>query len=269
MIEQVMVDVTNQVGLDINLATTHEWLFAPLQFISGLGPIKAASLQQSLVRSGKILTRRELATLHGLGTSAYLNAVGFLYIKQHGLTDSRTSNTFSTLLDGTRIHPESYLLAQEMVKDVYDDKDAMELQRITDQPSYLEKLDIEAYAKSKRLENKMQTLCGIRRELIQGFQDVRQNYELNEDEQFYTMTGETCDTLSEGSIVQAIVRRALPKVTICTVGAGLTCKLRREDFKDHGREISDLSQVMKVGDIITCKIKRLFKKEVIAKLCSL
>ncbi|KAL6223871.1 hypothetical protein ACLB2K_002728 [Fragaria x ananassa] len=116
MIEQVMVDVTNQ----------------------------AASLQQSLVRSGKILARRELATLHGLGTSAYLNAVGFLYIRQHGLTHSRTSNTFSTLLDGTRIHPESYLLAQEMVKDVYDDKDAMELQHITDQPSYLEKLDIEA-----------------------------------------------------------------------------------------------------------------------------
>ncbi|PRQ46332.1 putative ribonuclease H-like domain, transcription elongation factor Spt6 [Rosa chinensis] len=40
VIEQVMIDVTNQVGLDINLAINHEWLFAPLQFISGLGPQK-------------------------------------------------------------------------------------------------------------------------------------------------------------------------------------------------------------------------------------
>ncbi|KAG0482900.1 hypothetical protein HPP92_010984 [Vanilla planifolia] len=38
MVEQIMVDATNQVGLDINLASTHEWLFAPLQFIAGLGP---------------------------------------------------------------------------------------------------------------------------------------------------------------------------------------------------------------------------------------
>ena len=30
MVEQVMVDVTNQVGLDINLAISHEWLFATL-----------------------------------------------------------------------------------------------------------------------------------------------------------------------------------------------------------------------------------------------
>ncbi|XVE52310.1 hypothetical protein DITRI_Ditri02bG0112900 [Diplodiscus trichospermus] len=42
----VLVDVTNQVGLDVNLAASHEWLFAPLQFISGLGPRKAALLQR-------------------------------------------------------------------------------------------------------------------------------------------------------------------------------------------------------------------------------
>ncbi|KAI7734925.1 hypothetical protein M8C21_010361 [Ambrosia artemisiifolia] len=45
IVEQVTIDITNQVGLDVNLAIIHEWLFAPLQFISGLGPTKAASLQ--------------------------------------------------------------------------------------------------------------------------------------------------------------------------------------------------------------------------------
>ena len=67
MVEQVMVDVTNQVGIDINLAASHDWLFAPLQFISGLGPRKAGSLQRALVRAGAITSRRELIA-HGLGT---------------------------------------------------------------------------------------------------------------------------------------------------------------------------------------------------------
>ena len=51
--EQVMVDVTNHVGLDVNLGASHEWLFAPLQFIYCLGPRKAASLQRSLVNSDR------------------------------------------------------------------------------------------------------------------------------------------------------------------------------------------------------------------------
>ncbi|CAH9116745.1 unnamed protein product, partial [Cuscuta europaea] len=34
MVEQIMVDATNQVGLDLNLAISHEWLFGPLQFVS-------------------------------------------------------------------------------------------------------------------------------------------------------------------------------------------------------------------------------------------
>lgn len=119
MVEQVMVDVTNQVGLDINMATSHEWLFAPLQFISGLGPRKAASLQRSLVRAGAIFTRKDFVTVHGLGKKVFVNAVGFLRVRRSGLAAS--SSQFIDLLDDTRIHPESYGLAQEMAKDVYRD----------------------------------------------------------------------------------------------------------------------------------------------------
>ncbi|GFY88174.1 global transcription factor group B1 [Actinidia rufa] len=66
IVEQVMVNNTNQVGLDVNLAIAHEWLFSPLQLISGLGPRKAASLQRSLVTTGAIYTRKDLLTAHGL-----------------------------------------------------------------------------------------------------------------------------------------------------------------------------------------------------------
>lgn len=267
MIEQVMVDVTNQVGLDINLAISHEWLFAPLQFISGLGPRKAAFLQRSLVRSGAIFTRKDFLTAHGLSKKVFVNAVGFLRVRRSGLAAS--SSQFIDLLDDTRIHPESYILAQELAKDVVyevdggnDDDDAMEMaiEHVRDRPAFLKKLDVEAYAKSKERENKIQTFCDIRRELIQGFQDWRKKYEeLSQDEEFYMISGETEDTLAEGRIVQATVRRVQAQRAICALESGLTGMLMKEDYSDDSRDISDLSERLNEGDILTCKIKSIQK----------
>ncbi|XVE89526.1 hypothetical protein DITRI_Ditri20bG0003700 [Diplodiscus trichospermus] len=119
IVEQVLVGVTNQVGLDVNLAASHEWLFAPLQFVSGLVPIKAASLQRSLVRVGTIFTRKDFVKIHGLGKKVFANVVGFLRVCLSGL--AANGSQFIDLLDDTIIHPESYLLAPELAKDVYDE----------------------------------------------------------------------------------------------------------------------------------------------------
>ncbi|KAM0990765.1 hypothetical protein ACFX2C_009237 [Malus domestica] len=264
MVEQVMVDVTNQVGLDINLAISHEWLFAPLQFISGLGPRKAASLQRSLVRSGAIFTRKDLVNPHGLGRKVFVNASGFLRVRRSGLAAS--SSQYIDLLDDTRIHPEYYIIAQDLAKDVYDvdgnndDEDLeMAIEHVRDRPSYLKNLDVEAYAKSKKLENKIQTFYDIRRELIQGFQDLRKQYEEpSQDEEFYMISGETEDTLAEGRIVQATVRRVQGQRAICALESGLTGMLMKEDYSDDSRDM-ELSDRLNEGDILTCKIKSIQK----------
>lgn len=117
IVELVMIDVTNQVGLDTNLAASHEWMFAPLQFISGLGPRKAAALQRSLARAGAIFTRKDLITAHGLCKKVFVNAAGFLRVRRSGLAAS--SSQLIDLLDDTRIHPESYGLAKEFAKEVF------------------------------------------------------------------------------------------------------------------------------------------------------
>lgn len=49
----------------------------------------------------------------------FINAVGFSCVRDSGLAAS--SSQVIDLLDDTRIHPESYGLAQEMAKDVYRD----------------------------------------------------------------------------------------------------------------------------------------------------
>ncbi|KAJ0797991.1 putative tex-like protein, HTH domain superfamily [Helianthus annuus] len=264
MVEQIMVDATNQVGLDVNLAVTHEWLFAPLQFISGLGPRKAVSLQKSLVRAGSMHTRKDFLDHkvldHELDKKVFVNAVGFLRVRQSG--NAASSGQFVDLLDDTRIHPESYGLAQELARDMYmeDGQDAndeemleMAIEHMRENPHLLKRLEVDAYARSRNFENKKDTLNHIRLELIQGFQDWRKPYmELTPDEEFYMFTGETEETLSVGKIVQATVRRVQPEKAVCVLDSGLTGLLGIEDFS---RGENDLTEKLNEGDILTCKIK--------------
>lgn len=269
MVEQVMVDVTNQVGLDVNLAIAHEWLFSPLQFISGLGPRKAASLQRSLVRSGSIYTRKDLLTAHGLGKKVFVNSVGFLRVRRTGLAAS--SSQYIDLLDDTRIHPESYGLAQELAKDIFladlegegnhdmhEDEDVLEIaiEHVREKSDLLKRFNVVQYASDKGWENKKETLDNIRLELIQGFQDWRRQYvERSQEEEFYMISGETEDTVAEGRIVQATVRRVQPQRAICALESGLTGVLTREDYTDDWKDEADLSEKLHEGDILTCRIK--------------
>nr|GEV00404.1 global transcription factor group B1 [Tanacetum cinerariifolium] len=276
MVEQIMVDATNQVGLDVNLAISHEWLFAPLQFISGLGPRKAASLQRSLVRASSIYTRKDLLS-HSLGKKVFVNAVGFLRVRRSG--NAASSSQFIDLLDDTRIHPESYGLAQELAKDMYtadaqdevnDDEDMLEMaiEHVRENPNLLRRLEVKAYASSKKRENKKDTLNHIRLELIHGFQDWRRPYaNPSEDEAFYMLCGETEETLAEGKIVQATVRRVQPQRAVCFLESGLTGILNKDDYSDDSRD-NDLTERLNEGDILTCMIKKIFKKEKIRVLLS-
>ncbi|XVF82582.1 hypothetical protein PTKIN_Ptkin16aG0061200 [Pterospermum kingtungense] len=268
MVEQVLVDATNQVGLDVNLAASHEWLFAPLQFISGLGPRKAASLQRSLVRVGTIFSRKDFHQIHGLGRKVFVNAVGSLRVRRSGL--AANSSQFIDLLDDTRIHPESFVLAQELAKDVYDEdfkgdndeEDALEMaiEHVRDRPGRLKSLRLDNYLESKKREDKRETYYDIRRELIQGFQDWRKPYkEPSQDEEFFMISGETEDTLAEGRIVQATVRRVQGGRAICVLESGLTGMIMKEDYADDWRDITELSDRLHEGDILTCKIKSIQK----------
>ncbi|RVW76552.1 Transcription elongation factor SPT6-like [Vitis vinifera] len=268
MVEQVMVDVTNQVGIDINLAAAHDWLFAPLQFVSGLGPSKAGHLQRALIRIGAVTCRKKLIE-HGLGTmSVFRSAVGFLRVRCCGMA-SASSNM--DLLDDTRIHPESYNLAKILAKDVYkcfenDEIDDVVLEMaigyVRNHPKYLEDLKIFEYAKDyeiKHGKNKRETLYDIKMELLHGFRDWRSPYEEpSEDEEFLMITGENGDTLAEGKIVQATVRSIQSERVFCVLDSGLDGILFKDGFSDERDEI-DLTTKLQVGEILICKIKQIEK----------
>ena len=128
IVEQVMVDATNQTGFDVNLAASHEWHFSTLQFIAGLGPRKASALQKDLVREGSIFSRKEL--VKPLGRKVFMNASGFLRVRRSGA--AAASAQIIDLLEDTRIHPESYVLAKNLAKDVYSEDAPHELNEMDD-----------------------------------------------------------------------------------------------------------------------------------------
>ncbi|CAL9765594.1 unnamed protein product [Musa acuminata subsp. burmannicoides] len=278
VVEQVMVDATNQVGVDINLAASHEWLFAPLQFISGLGPRKASALQRAFVRAGSIFNRKEIPMGKILRKKVFINAVGFLRVRRSGA--AAASSHIMDLLDDTRIHPESYDLAKNLAKDVYaedvpnetndmdDDVQEMAIEHVRERPHMLKVLDINEYAKSifnRYGTNKRETLYDIKMELLHGFQDWRTPFkEPAAEEEFAMLSGETDDTISEGRIVQVTVRHVQESRIICAFDSGLKGMIFPDDFSDEGYDHEKVHE----GDILTCKIKHVNKNRLVVYLTS-
>ncbi|XP_010922250.1 transcription elongation factor SPT6-like [Elaeis guineensis] len=278
VVEQVMVDATNQVGVDVNLAASHEWLFAPLQFVSGLGPRKASALQRAFVRAGSIFNRKEIPMGKILRKKVFINAVGFLRVRRSGA--AAASSHIMDLLDDTRIHPESYDLAKKLAKDVYaedapqephemdDDVQEMAIEHVRERPHMLKALDIDEYANSHFRDSgtrKRETLYDIKMELLNGFQDWRMPYtDPNPEEEFTMLSGETEDTISEGRIVQVTVRHMQDNRIICAFDSGLKGLIMADDISDDGYDPERLQ--IQEGDILTCKIKNVNKNRFVVYL---
>ncbi|KAJ4828465.1 hypothetical protein Tsubulata_018175 [Turnera subulata] len=260
MIEMVMVDVTNQVGVEINFGACNDWLLAPLQFVSGLGPQKAAFLQHQLIGGKTVDNRKQLAGFGLLTEKIFCNAVAFLRI--NGSEIHSFGGEYYTL-DDTRIHPESYGLAERLVMAVLnDDVHAHPIQFLKDNLHLLNDFDTNDFAdkyETEQGENKRETLQDIKVELIHGFRDPRKPYEeLSLDEVFHLVSGENRDAFSEGRIVQAIVRRVLAQRAFCALNCGLTGVLMKDDYLDDVDDCS-LTDKLHEGDTLSCKIKQIEK----------
>ncbi|KAG8365968.1 hypothetical protein BUALT_Bualt17G0027100 [Buddleja alternifolia] len=243
MIELVMVDATNQ-------------------FISGLGPRKAASLQRSLVTSGRIVNRKDLMTFPGISEEkVFQNAVGFLRAQ------NSCGGGFNNLFDGTRIHPESYCLAKEYAMVNYleygngdangNNVEVLErvLSHVKMERHLLKAVDTHRNVRPEILLNKKETLNDIRLELIQGFQDRRRPYvRPSQDDEFYMISGESEEALCKG-MVQVTVSRVQPEDAICDLKSGLTGILSKQDYTDDWMDINELTDKLHKGDILTCRIK--------------
>jgi protein Tex len=101
-LDDVVVNCVNKVGVEVNTASKQL-----LMYVSGLGPQLAGNVVEFRNQHGPFKAREELRSVPKLGPKTFEQAAGFLRI-QGG----------ENPLDGSAVHPESYLIVDAMAKDL-------------------------------------------------------------------------------------------------------------------------------------------------------
>ena len=96
----VVAFCVNQVGVDVNTASP-----SLLKYVSGLNALTARRVVEYRQANGKFVNRNQLKEVSGFGDATFVQSAGFLRI--YG-GDSP--------LDATSIHPESYEIANDLLK---------------------------------------------------------------------------------------------------------------------------------------------------------
>lgn len=82
ILEEVNVQTVNNVGIDLNIMLHHKHMHNQLQFLSGLGPRKAAYFIQKLKHIKEpIYSRLELWEKEFFKKKCYVSLIGFIKIR--------------------------------------------------------------------------------------------------------------------------------------------------------------------------------------------
>lgn len=266
--DRVFLQVINKYGVDINLLANHKHTSYQLQFICGLGPVKAASVLEKVRAKSYIERRQELLSNGILGKIVYRNCAGFIRIRERDALREAPLNP----LDDTRIHPESYYMAVKICGDannnstidMYDPnhysyavEDTMYQsasvirsrhgppnKRLGDAEiqDLLSELDLNAYAGRLELQKKgpkLLTLEYIKRELRYPYFDKREKYQDPKDEElFFLLNGETKETLRLGMILPCtLLHMAGEDFVRVRLQNGIRASLHRQQLPDYLQDV--------------------------------
>ena len=96
----VVEDCVNGVGVDINTAS-----YSLLSYVSGINATAAKNIVKYREENGEFKTRQQLLKVPKIGDKAFLQCAGFLRIPGGKI-----------ILDNTGVHPESYAIAEDLLK---------------------------------------------------------------------------------------------------------------------------------------------------------
>lgn len=156
-LQSVVESVVNRVGVDANTASP-----ALLGYVSGIGPKLATRIVEYRNQNGPFYSREELQKVSGMGAKTFEQAAGFLRI-----------NGGENPLDASAIHPESYPVAEAVVRDAALELGASPEARAATLSAYRQRVPIEELA--KRLGVGIPTLEDIFEQLIRPGRDPRED----------------------------------------------------------------------------------------------
>ena len=224
-LEFVVSTAVNQVGVNVNTASREL-----LSYVSGLNKKTIDKLLDYKEKKGSILTRSELSKV--FSDKVYEQAIGFLRIPEG-----------SNILDKTSIHPESYNIAKELLKNYNLTTEDIGTEKIKET---LKDIDMDELSKELNTDN--YTLEDIIKSFISPLRDPR-------DELAAPILKSdilTIDDLSIGMELEGTVRNVIDFGAFIDIGL-------KNDALVHISEITDKyikhpNEVLSVGDIVKCHI---------------
>ena len=148
----VVETAVNQVGVNVNTASAQL-----LQHVSGLNKTTAKNVVLYREENGTFNSRTQLKKVPRLGPKAYEQAIGFLRVPDG-----------KNVLDNTGIHPESYVIVKELLKEVgLSEKDLGTESAI----EVLEKVSVDNLASTLNIGK--ETLEDVLKALLQPGRDMR------------------------------------------------------------------------------------------------
>ena len=228
-LEQTIEHVVNNVGVNINTAS-----WALLSFVSGIKKNVAKNLVDYRHENGDFKDRKQLKKVKGLGDKAFEQMAGFIVVP-----DSDNP------LDNTIIHPESYHIAETVLKEagckVSDLKENLNEVRQKLKTINLEKI-------IKENDFGAQTAKDVYDALLKDRRDPRDEFEkplLRSD--ILSM-----DDLKEGMILEGTVRNVAKFGVFVDIGLKNDALIHISQLSD--KFVADPTKIMSVGKIIKAKI---------------
>ena len=223
----VVEDCVNSVGVNLNTASV-----SLLKYVSGINKSIANSIYDYRLAHGEFKNRKELLNVPKLGEKAFTQCAGFLRI-----IDGNEP------LDNTSVHPESYPIAKEIIKEI-------KIDLLTDDEETL-KFKLSLFNKDKFLNAHqvgMLTLNDIIGELLKPGRDIRDDVKIVELDN----SVKKIEDLKVGMILTGTVRN------IADFGAFIDINVHQDGLV-HISEISSKyikhpSEILSINDIVKVKV---------------
>lgn len=225
----VVESSVNSVGVDLNTASA-----SLLSYVSGISPTIANNIIQYREENGKFKSRKEILKVKRLGNSSFQQCAGFLRIKES-----------KDVLDNTSVHPESYLKAKELMKELeISPKEIAESNEVA-----LEKLkNAKLVELAERLEIGYPTLKDIVNELMKPGRDIRENV----GEVILKSDILDIKDISIGMNLKGTVRNVVDFGAFVDIGIKSDGLVHISQLSD--KYIKDPMSVVSVGDIVEVRV---------------
>lgn len=231
----VVENAVNSVGVDLNTATP-----SLLSYVSGVNATVSNNIVKYREEIGKFSNRKELLKVAKLGKSAFLQCAGFLKVPES-----------KNILDNTMVHPESYDIAEKLIKLIGFDIKKIKNEDIDKIKVKLDTVDVESVAKEFNVG--VVTIQDIISELKKPGRDPRDELPkpiLKSDVLKF-------EDLKEGMILTGTIRNVIDFGAFVDIGV-------KNDGLVHISEISDKfvrnpMEEISVGDIVKVRVIKIDK----------